>query len=392
MSLRFLIQIALAALVTLTAHAAQPPPVLHRVRSSELPLLGIEGDLKTFKAALQNQMTRCLGQNLDEKFRFGHRIVTRRKWCIETNRQFLQLAENARTFQDLILAALNRFEWYESVGRDGQGDVLFTGYDCPSLRVSATPTRELQVPIYRKPDELISVIEHGREVWGMRNSSGSLVPYYDRKSIDVDRVLKGRGLELGYAADPFDVFILQIQGSGVLLVQSPDGVIERRFLDYAGQNGQPYTSIGQVLHEEGVPEKYLSVPGMRVYFHEHPAELMPTLLKNSSYIFFRFADDGPYGAGGVILTPRQSIAVDLSVFPLGAVTFFKTQRPIIQGSDPVNGTVTWQDFSTLALTQDTGGAIIGPGHVDIYWGEDDYAQQAAGLLENSGKLFFAVAR
>ena len=46
--------------------------------------------------------------------------------------------------------------------------------------------------------------------------------------------LAGRGLELAWAADPIELFFLQIQGSGRLRL--PDGSVMR--IGYANQNGR----------------------------------------------------------------------------------------------------------------------------------------------------------
>jgi membrane-bound lytic murein transglycosylase A len=58
-----------------------------------------------------------------------------------------------------------------------------------------------------------------------------------------DGALSGRGLEIGWAADPVELFFLQIQGSGRLKL--PDGQVMR--IGYADQNGREYVAIGRLL-------------------------------------------------------------------------------------------------------------------------------------------------
>jgi membrane-bound lytic murein transglycosylase A len=157
-------------------------------------------------------------------------------------------------------------------------------------------------------------------------------------------------------------------------------------VNYAASNGHPWVSIAKILRSEGVPEEYLTIPGVRKYFDLYPDRMMPTLIQNPSYVYFQFDGDGPYGSDSVLLSPRHSVAIDTRVFPQGAVTMFSTQRPDMKG-DEFEG---WKDFTTLAVTQDTGGAIVGPGHVDIYWGDDDYAEQASGRMQQNGTLYMAV--
>ena len=57
-----------------------------------------------------------------------------------------------------------------------------------------------------------------------------------------------RGLELAWAADPIELFFLQIQGSGRLRL--PDGSVMR--IGYADQNGREYVAIGRLLRERGI--------------------------------------------------------------------------------------------------------------------------------------------
>jgi membrane-bound lytic murein transglycosylase A len=42
------------------------------------------------------------------------------------------------------------------------------------------------------------------------------------------------------------------------------------------------------------------------------------------------------------------------------------------------------------LNQDTGGAILGPGRADFFWGGGPYAEIAAGHLKHPGRLFFLI--
>ncbi|MCM2279044.1 MAG: MltA domain-containing protein [Oligoflexia bacterium] len=366
-----------------------------KVDPSALPEIGVEGDLESFKTALRRQSAKCATQDPEARFRFGDRVVTRRKWCTETSSEFLRLAESATSFADLTKAARTRFEWYQSEGRDGKGDVMFTGYHSPVLEavlpsdralLSQAEREQYTVPLYGRPAELVQVTIDGRKVWRKRNPDGSLSSFFTREEIDQGNALQGRGLELAYTRDWFDAFILQMEGSGVLMLQRPDGSRERRFFNYAAQNGHFYVSITQYLREQGVPEESLSIPGIRAYFQANPEKMMPTLSKNPSYVFFQFGDNGPYGVDSVLLSPRHSVAIDLSIFPLQAVMLFQTERPEMNGAEVAG----WKKFTSLAVTQDTGGAIKGPGRVDVYWGEDAYAEQASGRMHHSGSLFLAV--
>jgi membrane-bound lytic murein transglycosylase A len=52
----------------------------------------------------------------------------------------------------------------------------------------------------------------------------------------------------------------------------------------------------------------------------------------------------------------------------------------------------WEPFTRFVLNQDTGGAITGPGRVDLFWGEGAAAEAAAGNLQHEGELFFLAPK
>jgi membrane-bound lytic murein transglycosylase A len=90
---------------------------------------------------------------------------------------------------------------------------------------------------------------------------------------------------------------------------------------------------------------------------------------------------------GFPVTAGRSIATDLRLFPKAAPAFIETEKPLMDD----NGLIErWQTFGRFVLNQDTGGAIRGPGRVDIFWGSGPYAELAAGHMKQTGTLFFFV--
>jgi membrane-bound lytic murein transglycosylase A len=81
--------------------------------------------------------------------------------------------------------------------------------------------------------------------------------------------------------------------------------------------------------------------------------------------------------------------VDWRLFPLPALAFIETEKPIIDGSGQV---IRWVDLRRFVLSQDTGGAIRGPGRSDLFWGNGMYAEIAAGHMQQKGKLYFLVLK
>lgn len=261
-------------------------------------------------------------------------------------------------------------------------EVLVTGYYEPVLEGSLTQEGPFQYPLYALPPEL----QPGE-------------PYHTREAIDGEGAIEGRGLELAWLADPFEAYLLHVQGSGRLRL--PDGRTVR--LAYAGHNGRPYTSLGRVLAEEGrmTPEE-ATLPAIRAYLNRHPEDRDRLLRQNERYIFFRLSSapspasggsggsdrgsgedrDGPTGSLGAVLTPGRSVAVDPECYPLGSLALLETEVPVVAGGRVIG----WRPFRQIVLLQDTGAAIKGPGRVDLYVGSGPEAEAAAGVLRRSGRL------
>jgi membrane-bound lytic murein transglycosylase A len=268
--------------------------------------------------------------------------------------------------------------------------VLYTGYYEPVIEASLTRDATYASPIHAAPQDLIEVpLEpfsdrfKGEKVFG-RIEGKRLVPYFSRSEI-VGGKLAGKGLELAWAKDPVALFFLQIQGSGTLLL--PDGT-ERR-IGYAGANGRPYRSIGARLIEQGfITREAMSMQALRAWLAANPAQRDALLDYNESYVFFRYLDTAPVGSLGRPVTPGRSIATDSRLFPHGALAFIETEQPV----GTVETGITWKPLTRFMLNQDTGGAIRGPGRVDIFWGRGPNAELSAGLMKQKGRLFFLVPR
>ncbi|MBV6634105.1 MAG: MltA domain-containing protein [Alphaproteobacteria bacterium] len=262
---------------------------------------------------------------------------------------------------------------------------LFTGYFEPSLNGSLTQTGPYQTPIHGRPDDLVMVQLggfrddlRGRRIAG-RVQDGRLTPFEDRAEI-VDGALPSDTPVLAWAADPIDVFFLEIQGSG--RVNLPDG--DQLRIGYAGQNGHPYVPIGRTLIDEGeLTRENVSLQSIREWLADNPAEAQRVMNTNPSYVFFREIEgDGPIGAEGVALTPGRSLAVDRSIMPLGVPMFLDADDPL----DPT------QRFQRLMMAQDTGGAIRGAVRGDVFWGDGAEAELRAGKMRSSGRYWLLLPR
>ena len=272
--------------------------------------------------------------------------------------------------------------WFEAA-QVGSGATFVTGYYEPEIAGTRTHQMGFDTPVYAMPPDLVHarpgdapVKPNGMTPFGRYDEAGQFQPYYERAEIE-SGMLSGRGLEIGWAADPVELFFLQIQGSGRL--RAPDGSVIR--LGYAADNGRDYTSIGAAMREAGLigtaPGQYPgSMQGVMAYLREHPVEGKALMDRNKSWVFFReLTGDGPIGALGVPVRARASLAADPLFVPLGAPVFL-AMDPALAGATMANG---------LWVAQDTGGAIKGPNRFDSFWGAGPDARTTAGGLAGRGQ-------
>jgi len=276
--------------------------------------------------------------------------------------------------------ALAFFATHLELAQVGEGSAFATGYFEPRIAGSRSPGPGYTVPIYGVPDDLIeadlslfSDTLAGRRVRG-RVEQRKLIPYHDRAAIE-DGALAGRGLEIAWAADPIDMFFLEIQGSGQL--ELPGGEILR--IGYAGQNGREYVAIGKLMKERGLlAAGGTSMQAIVAWLRAHPAEGRLLMRENKSHIFFRILDGpGPLGALGHPVTPRATVAADPKFVPLGAPVVLVTDRPEANG---------------IWIAQDTGGAIKGANRFDTFWGAGDEAARLAGGMSARGRGYVFLPR
>ena len=275
-----------------------------------------------------------------------------------------------------------------SVSNHDERTGLFTGYYEPSIAGTRELESEDQVPLYRRPDDLVAVdLGEFREDLGGRRVAGrldgrKLRPYQDRAEISAG-ALTGQELELAWINNPVDAFFLHIQGSG--RVDLPGGEVLR--VGYDGQNGHPYFPIGRDLVERGVLIlEEVSMQSIRAWLEANPEVGVEVMNRNASFVFFRELEgEGPIGTLGVALTPGRSLAVDRQFLPLGAPVW-------IEGTVPGLEAGSEEHFARLMVAQDTGGAIKGPVRGDVFWGNGDEAAERAGRMRNEGRLWLLLPR
>ena len=287
------------------------------------------------------------------------------------------VAENPADLYTAIKRFLTPITWQAP---QNHAQSFFTGYYEPTLKGSLFPSKAYPFPLYALPDAGFLRRASRQEIY-----TGAL---------------KNHNLEIVYVENAIEAFFLEIQGSGRILFE--DGRILR--VGYAGQNGHPYTALGRVFLEHHLLAKdAISLQSLKdalyKYQHTTPRRALGIetsctmtlsdylMAHNASYVYFmKMSDepahinecDGPIGTQGLPLTPYRSLACDPAYWPMGTLALYDI--PDIVPS------------STLALLQDTGGAIKGRHRFDVFCGAGLKAEHTAGTLKHTGRCVMLIPK
>lgn len=313
---------------------------------------------------------------------------------LKTLSDFLAFIQQNPARDDLNNYIRDNFLVYKSEGKKDTGEVLFTGYYEPSLKGSLKQHGPYQYPVFAQPDDHVEINlrqfldnkAFRRTIVGRHTDENTVVPYYTRSEIGNGDILKDKTKILAYVDSAVDLFFLEIQGSGIIYLDNGSSIR----VHYHTKNGHSYKSIGAYLiRNNSIPKEEMSMQKIREYLTNHPEEVTTIFNYNTSYVFFRLEEGGPYGCYSAEVTPERSIATDKKRFPACGLAFIKTQKPLIDGDAEIS---SWVNFSRFVLNQDTGGAIKGGGRADIFKGNGEYAEIAAGHMKHTGDLFFLVLK
>jgi membrane-bound lytic murein transglycosylase A len=240
---------------------------------------------------------------------------------------------------------------------------LLTAYFMPIYEARATRQGEFTAPVRPRP-------------WDLPRMVGTWTPHYaDRTEIE------SRSAPDALAwMRPEDLFFLQIQGSGVLIM--PDAPPMRAVCD--GTNGAPFVGIANVMRQEGLlPDADTSADTIHGWLAANRGPSADAIMqRDPRYVFFRLQpDDGsePAGSAGVPLIPGRALAVDPSQHAMGEVLWVDASAPGLSGAFP--------SYRRLAMALDTGGAIKGRVRADLYLGRGPIAGQEAGRVRHVLRLY-----
>jgi len=368
-----------------------PKTSLRKLNVSQYPKFSDDHAYKDLSLSIEQSLAYLRKVPADREYSFGKDLFTAAH-LIVSHELFLNFLHKNPNQKELNRFIATNYLVYQSVGSNRKREVLFTGYYEPTVLGSLIPSEDYCIPAYATPSDLITIDLSlfserfsGEKIVG-RYTDNTIVPYYERKEIIALESFADTSEIIAWLKDPVDLFFLQIQGSGRVLLPNGDQIN----LHYHATNGHPYRSIGKLLIDEGkIAREEMSMQKIRSYLHENPHELDRILNYNPSYVFFKLEEVGPIGYLQVPLTAERSLALDRRIFPPAAIVYIETSRPVI---DPQGQIKTWEELKGFVLNQDTGGAIRGPGRADLFWGNSPFAELAAGHMQHMGAFYFLVLR
>lgn len=393
--LAFLFLLMGCAAIKPSVSKPEPAPIkkgpLVRLKPEEFPKFYDSFNYDNLEYCIFNSLRYLKRRSADDLIYFGQDAY-KVSHLIRSLNLFLQFVRIKPSEEDLNRFIAKNYQVYRSVGQEDDGQVLFTGYYEPFLSGSPVKTKAYPYPVYSMPDDLITINLSdfskslaGKRIIGRYNGR-TIVPYYNRRQIETNPDFVRKAPPIAWVNDRVDLFFLHIQGSGQIHLTNGKTIN----VHYHGVNGRAYKSIGKLLIDRGkVKREEMSMQKIRSYLKAHPEDMDEILNYNSSYVFFKTEKQGPLGCLGVPLTPARSAAFDRKTFPAAALAFISTQIPTVDGNMAL---AEWNEYKGFVLSQDTGGAIKGPGRADLFWGSGPYAEVAAGHLKSKGELYFLILK
>ncbi|TBR17940.1 hypothetical protein EPO15_15860 [bacterium] len=381
--------------VSVTPPPPPPPPAFERVAPEAWPVLADDLAADSLARAAEKSLAYLKGS--EDKFWQVGPVQVGTRLLAETLEDLVAARRASPDAAALTARLKEGFELWRVRGSTGGGGAFYSSYYQPTLPASRKKTDEYRFPLYKRPPDLVEVDlssfdpkYKGERLYGRVDKSGAFVPYFSRRDVDVRGELGGKDLELVWLKDSFDRLDIHIQGSGLL--KFPDG--STAMARFAGTNGRPYQSVGlAVIGSGAMTREQLNAATLKQYLADHPEGEAWLVSRNPRYTFFELVDlpaDGePNGTIGQSLTAGRSIAVDPAALPLGAACWVFVSLP---QADAEGRLLTRAPVGRLMLAQDTGGAIKGPGRVDLYMGHGDEASAMAHRVWDSGELYVLLKK
>ncbi|MEW5722621.1 MAG: MltA domain-containing protein, partial [Thermodesulfobacteriota bacterium] len=160
MSRRLLAAGLVLAFLCLPACPGPEPPgpgagrVMIRLDPEDWPGLADDLDPDSLATALERSRSYLRRLRPDRTFNYGEDAYTAAHLLASLD-EFERLYKKTGPGPEMSRELKNRFVLYRSVGSDGKGRVLFTGYYEPELAGALAPDERFRWPVYGPPDDLI---------------------------------------------------------------------------------------------------------------------------------------------------------------------------------------------------------------------------------------------
>ena len=242
----------------------------------------------------------------------------------------VQVLKTAKSPQDITQS----LQAFQICGDDHKGNVRFTGYYSPLIDVRHKSDAVYKYPLYIK-----------------------------------SKTKNDNGLLMVYVKDRADIANMRIEGMSH--IQFPSG--EKELLSFDGE----YERVDNTEDPQAIATAFGG---------EIDTKVPKKILASYSSVFSPKAIQNPFGANNKVpLTSDFTVAVDKKYIPLGSVLL-----ALIPVTDE-KGNLIRHEYRYV-LAQDTGGAIKGTGHIDLYMGEGEEGKRKAQFFHKYGKIWLLLPK
>lgn len=341
-------------------------------------------------------------KHMNVKFKLGNKFY-KRSDLKDSMVEFKKLVNKALACQEILKMEVCKTNFSNSVNskfsifkpipnKDEIGYKLkksrFTAYYSPSLKGSKTKSDIFKNAIYAKPKE-------------------SKYQSYTREQIQYEGKLLNRGLELFYVSDSMlDLWLLHVEGGGLIEELLEDGSKKLHYLSYNGTNKKKFTMLSTyMLKHNMITSNDRSLRAQRAYIEENPSKEREIISSSQSYVYFKTTKTEPLGVRNIPLTMNRSMASDKKLFnEYGFISYIKvsSKGTITKNEDGtsevataeqlVESSVPDMNISRFFINQDTGGAIKGAARGDLYMGYGDDAEVFANNLHALGDQYLLMLK